>query len=472
MSIPNSVPTSLRRPGADPEFQFVQSASLLTPLEQRVVVIAESKGGTATVEEPIQVFSEADADTKLGTGSFAALMARMAFATAKLKGSTPEIWACPIAEPGGGTATQETITVTVTTAQAGTIVLQIAGRTVNVGVSAGDSANTIASAIQSAIAAMVTTLPVTATVALGVVTCTSVTKGVNGNDVVYTVVSKPTGVTIALAQSVAGAGAASISNALAALYDQRYHATAISNHTTTDMAALILDRANAWSYTQKNFRFHFTGCTASLATAQALQAAANDFGCVVVSAEQCPALPGELAIATAVAEFAREAPNANLDGDVLPLAQPPASYAYTDAEIESALNGGVTPLTPSGSFMQIERLVTTQITYNGVPFEPLRDLAYPRTAAYLAEEVDDAFSAGFKQQVETDAVLKAARSVIIDVQRAAEDLGYIKNVDDHLGEISCEYASSPAGRLVATNPFEVAGPLHQGVFENIMYMGA
>lgn len=469
MPIPNNVPTSTRRPGAYPEFQFVQSASLLTPLELRVVVIAEAKGGTAAVETPVQIFSQADADTKLGKGTFAALGARAAFAQAQLEGNTPEIWACPIAEAAGGTAAQETLTVTVTTAEAGNLVISIAGRQLVIGVSAGDSANTIASAIVDAITAMAATLPVTAAALANVVTCTNTTKGVNGNDVAYSVVSTPTGVTVALAQSVAGAGAASIVNALAALYDQRYHATAVSNHTTTDIGELLTDRAFAWGYAQKNYRFHFMGCTASLATAQALQAAANDFGLVVVSSESCPALPIELAVCTMVAEFSREAPNANLDGEVLVLPPPPASLAYTDPEIESALNGGVTPLTPSGSFVKIERLVTTQITENSAPFEPLRDLAYPRTAAYLAEEIADAWDVAFRQSTETDDVLKSARNVVIEVQRAAEAAGYIKNVDDHLDEITTEYASAPAGRLVATDPFEVAGPLHQGVFENIMY---
>lgn len=469
MSIPNNVPASVRKPGVYPEFQFVQSASLLTPLELRVVVIAECKGGTAAIEEPIQVFSETDADAKAGTGTLGALGCRKAFETAKLKGSTPEIWLCPIAEPAAGTAMQETITVTGPATASGTLVLEIAGRTIQVGVSDGDAQNAIATAIHDALAAMATTLPVTAAVAANVVTCTHVTKGVNGNDVTFSTEQGVAGVGIAFAQSVAGAGAATITNALNALYNQRYHATAISNHTATDVTALVADRLFAWGYAQANYRFHFLGDTGTLSSAQTLQAAGNDFGVLVVSSEQCPALPIELAIATAVSEFCRDAPNANVAGDVLPLPPPPASFAYTDSEIESALNGGVTPLTPAGGFLKIERLVTTQITFNGAPFEPLRDIAYPRTAAYLAEEVADAWLVAFPQQTETDDTLKRARNVVIRVQRAAEAAGYIKHVDDHLGEITTEYAGAPAGRMVSTNPFEPVGPLFQGVFENIMY---
>lgn len=471
MTIPSTTPTSLRRPGAYSEFQFLASGQQLVPLPLRVVIVAESKGGTATVETPIQIFSEADADTKLGTGSFAALMARDAFTTAKLKGSSPEIWACPIAEPGGGTAAQETITVTVTTAQAGNVVFTIGKTTITVGVSAGDTQNTIASAIQQAIASLTTVLPVTAAApGANVVTCVNVTKGVNGNDVPFALVSAPTGVTVAFAQSVAGAGAASISNALNALYDRRYHAVAISNHTSTDITTLLTQRASDWSYTYANYRFYFMGCTGTLGTAQALQAAANDFGIVIVGCDSIPAMPGELAIATAVAEFAREAPNANLDGDVLPFPPPAGSKAWNDSQVESALSGGVTPLTPSGSFVKIERLVTSQTTQNGAPFEPLRDLAYPRTAMFLAEQIAIAFQSGFVQQVMTDDVLTRVRDMVVEKQRACEALGYIRDVDSFVPQIRAEFATSPSGRVVASNPFRPAGPLHQGVFVNVMYL--
>lgn len=476
MTIQSTTPTNLRRPGAYHQFKFLAAGQQLVPLPQRVVIVAEkSAAGTATLDTPVQIFDEDDADTKCGQGSFAALLARMALTQAKLGGQgSPEIWVAPIAEPGAGTAALNTITVTVTTAQAGNVVLRIAGRTITVGVSAGDAQNTIATAIKNALDAMKSQLPVTAGVAANVVTTTNVTKGVNGSDVVVERISTPAGVTVVCAQTVAGAGTAGIATALGALYDRRYHAVVLSNHATGDAATILAEASAAWSYSQKNYRFFFLGERGSLGTAQTLQAAFNDYRVVVVSCEGSPSLPGELAVCAAVAEFSREKPNANLDGERLAVVPPSALAAYTNAEIESALNGGVTPLTPDGVFTKIERLVTTQITLNSAPFEPLRDIAYPRTSAYVAEQIDAGFLAGFRQEVlddDPDGDIRArVRDMVIEKHRAMQAARILRDVDSFLDQIQVEIAPNPAGRLVVSDPFRVAGPLHQGDFVHTMYL--
>lgn len=464
------VPTSVRRPGAFSEFDFTSGAQSLIPVAARVVIVAEkTAAGTAVIETPVQIFGAADGDTKLGTGSIAAIMARTAFLQGQFSGASPEVWACPLAEPGGGTATAETLTVTGPATEAGNIELQIAGRTIIVGVSNGDSANTIAAAIKSALDAVKSSIPFTAAVVGAVVTATCTTKGVNGNDPKWLVNKKPAGVGVALAQSVAGAGVATIANALAALYDKRYQAVAISNHTTTDIAALIVERLTSWSYDQRNYRFFFVGENSTLGTAQTLQAAGNDYGIIVTSCEQTGSLPGELAVVTAVAEFSRAAPNANLDGEMVAIYPPPASYVFTAAEVESALNGGVTPLTSQGSWMQIERLVTSQISYNSAPFEAVRDIAYPRTSAALAEQIEINYSTKFKQAVNDEDFKDRVRDMVIGVQRAFEANKWIKDVNTFLGQIQVEDAVGVAGRVNISDPHRVAGPVHQAVTVHTMY---
>jgi phage tail sheath gpL-like len=471
MFFPTTLPTSKRRPGPYAEFIF-QSKSSLVSVPNRVVVIAEkTAAGTAVVETPIQIFDEADADAKAGVGSLGALGLRKCFGqAAKSAVGCPEIYYCPIAEPGGGAKATYTITVTVTTALAGNVALQIKDEPVVVGVSAGDAQNTIAAAIKSAIDALATVLPVTAAVAANVVTITFTTKGVNGNDLKNLVLSVPGGVTVVIAAGVAGAGAASISNALAALYDKRYHGVVCSNHTTTDVAAIILDRATSWGFAAQNFKYYGLGENGTLGTAQALQAAGNDFGVLVTSAEQCPALPLEMACASMTAWFARSKPNANLDGEVLLLGAPPATYAYIDSEVESALNGGVTPLTPDGTgLMKIEELVSTQITFNGAPFEPLRDPAYSRTASFRAEQINFNFKTRFKQQTNTNDLKKRVRAMVIGLDRQLEDDGILRNVEDYIDQYVVVDADAPAGRVNVSAPFAPAGPVHQLDVVNVMY---
>ncbi|MDQ3295074.1 MAG: hypothetical protein M3619_00630 [Myxococcota bacterium] len=472
-----TIPTNLRRPGAFHEFKFLASGQQLVPLDRRVAIVAEkSAAGTAVVDTPVQIFDEDDADTKAGKGSLAALMARAALLQAKLGGGgSPEIWICPVAENAGGTAAIYTVTLTGPATSSGEIVLTVGGRIVAVGVTAGDTATAMALAIKNKIDELKTSLPVTATVALGVVTMTFITKGTNGNDVERSTVQVPAGVTVVHANPTPGAGATAITNAIAALYDRRYHLVALANHSTADAAAILADAALAWGFNQKSYRFYVMGERGSLGTAQTLQASYNDYRVLIGSYEGTPSLPGEIAVSIGVAWFAKEAPNANLDGERVGLYPPIASLAYTATEIESALAGGVIPLTPDGTFSKIERLVTSQITSGGVSFEPLRDAAYPRTASYMAEQIDIGFLTGFKQEVlyddpDGDDVLSRIRDMVVEKHRAAEKARYIRDVDSFLEQIQVVIAGAPAGRVIVSDPFRVAGPLHQGAFVHSMYL--
>jgi phage tail sheath gpL-like len=474
MPIVSQLPQSKRRPGAFHQFKFQPSPGLI-PLQLRLAIIAEkSSTGTAAVEVPVQVFDADDADTKCGKGSFAALMVRDAFAQANLGGiGCPEVWVCPSVEPAAGTAMIETLTITGPATEAGNIVFKIANVTITVGISNGDAQNTIAAAIEAAVDAIPHLVPVSASVAANVVSLTCRTKGIHGNDIAFEVVSKPAGVGAVFAQNTAGAGSTPITNPLAALFNQRYHAIAMNNHATGDAAVLLAHVAEAWGFAQENYRFVFLGERGSLGTAQTLQAALNDYRLAITSCEGSPSLPGTLAVATAVAEFSRDQPNANLDGERTIVGPPAASLAYTDTEVESALNGGVTPLTPDGTvYTKIERLVTTQTAVGGVAFEPLRDIAYPRTAAYMAEQIDIGF-AGFRQEVlddDPDAdIRQRVRDMVIEKHRAAQTSRILRDVDSFLDEITVEFSPTVPGRLVIFDPFRVAGPLHQGDFIHVMY---
>ncbi len=483
MTINTTIPTNLRRPGAYHEFLVVQNALQLVPIPARVVIVAEkSSAGTATAETPVQIFDEADADGKAGAGSLAALMARMALAQAKRSIAdapggvggvgSPEIWLCPLTPTG--TAAAYTITVTGPATASGDLVFTLAGRTITVGVSNGDSANTIAAAIEAKLDSLASQLPVTASVATNVVTLTFNTAGVNGNDVERTTIKTPSGVSLAHAASVAGAGTISVANALAALYDRRYHAIVLSTHVTGDAATVLADRALAWSYNAKNYRHYFLGERGSLGTATTLAAAYNDYGVVVASYEGAGNLPGEIAAAVATAEFAHERPNANLDGERLVLYPTSGALAYTAPEIESALAAGVTPLSPDSTFTRIERLVTTQITINSAPSDANLDMAASRTDAYVAEQLDIGYRLGFRQEVMDDDpegdIRQRVRDMVIDKHRAMQRDKILRDVDTFLEQIQVEYAVSPAGRLLVTDPYRVAGPVHQAAFIHTRYL--
>lgn len=171
----------------------------------------------------------------------------------------------------------------------------------------------------------------------------------------------------------------------------------------------------------------------------------------------------------AVAAFSREAPNANLNNERVALYPASGAFAYTGPEIEAALNAGLTPHEPDGAWSKITRMVTTATTLNGEPTEAVRDLAYPRTTAYRAEQLRIGFKQRFPQANDTPETLTRVRDMTIEISRAMEALGYIRDVDALLDQTQIERSTLTAGRLVENSPFRVAGPINQLVVKNTMF---
>lgn len=470
--ITTSVPSSKRRAGPYVEHKFEPSGQQLISLPLRIVAVGiGGSGATSPVESPVQVLDETDADLKAGASSELAMMLRKMFEQCAIEGGKPEIWACRIAAPAG-VATANTITVTGPATASGTLVLRVAGRTINVGVSNGDSATTVAAAIKAAIDVAAKTLPLTAAVVGAVVTTTHGHVGVTGNDVAIATQSGIAGVGVAHAQSVAGTGIVDITNAVDALYDKQYDGIAIANHAAADMADIVAHLAAAWGYSQQKPRFLVVGDRTSLGSAQALATAANAFNAITVSCEGSGSLPGELAAAACASWFSNEAPNVNMDGRKLLVYAPTAALAYTDAEVEAALAGGVTPLTPlPDGYTKLERLVATVTTVGPAPApEALRDPATTRTAAYVGQQVSAQYSLQFQgETLATDpeeglSVLDRVRDMVVAVLRAAQTQKYTRDVDLYLDRVIVEESTVAAGRINAAVPVKAAGPLHQGVF--------
>ncbi len=475
MTIQHNFPASLREPAIYHQFDFTSQAGGLQPEDRNVCLVGiKSSAGTATASQPVEFFDESDSDGKFGVGSELALMARAALKTARLMGASPRLWGLPCAAPSGAAAA-ETLTVTGPATASGDIRLRIAGRTILVGVTSGDVQNTIATAIKNALDAAASDLPVTAAVSTNVVTATHRHNGVSGNDVTYEVVSTPAGVSIALAQSVAGSGAVSYATPLDSLQDKRYQGIAIGQHTSTDVTALKDHLDESWS--AKRWGFGYVGSTGTLSASTTLASGANKYDIVLCGCEGCPNLPAELAASVATMVESQGRPNYNFDGVELPLYPPAASLVWgsgAGGELESALSGGVTPLVPTtaGDRLQVVRLLTSETTYNSAPFENLRDVANSRTVAYMAYQLDTVLRLRFKGALIDTAAVDDVLGVIYDVLKAAETQRYLKNVDDHFQELMGEIDIASPTRIVASVPEAVVQNLHSIIVVHRLFVEA
>jgi phage tail sheath gpL-like len=461
----SNIPTDKRRPGTFFTFDDVSGARGLTPITRSLCVIGmKASTGTWTVNQPIQVFNEAEADLGGAGGSEIALMCRAALKTFRKRGAAAQLFACPIAEPAGTAATR-TFTVAGTATAAGDLIVLIAGRTLRVPVKLADSANTIAASIKSAIDILAATgdLPGTGSVATNVATFTYRHLGANGADLKVAVVSSVPGVTVTAATGVAGSGVASITPALDALGSRDYLAIAIANHAAQDVTDLGAHADAMWAAARKRYRHLFLAETGTLGTSTTLASPANRKELLVLGLEGGRNLPCEIAATVAAMTQTKERPSYNWDGTELPL-YPPVTpdLVFDDAEVETAILGGVTPLTVADSgAVRIERLVTTKATQAGAAFESLRDYASSATAAYYARQVDAKFARALEGANLDGELLRDLKGLAYATLKDGERIGDLHHVDDHAAELVVVAHDQVPSRALTEIPVSVVPNAHQ-----------
>ena len=475
MTILHTVPSDARVPGSYQELKF-GAAGRLQPGVRRVALLGQrlSTGSVAALVAK-EVYSDEEADTYFGIGSELALMCRWAIKAAKRFGlATVQLLAVPIAA-AAGTARQFTFTITGPATAGGDLVVKIAGRTIRVGVDAGDSATTIATALDSAIDALKAELPVTSSSSSDVVTCLANQAAANGNDISFEAVSQPAGVTNTAVQTVAGSGTVDITTALDVLatYDPVDY-IAIANHASTDVSDFDAHLDSMWLPAQKYWRWGVMAETGSLATAQALATAANDYRQLVISAEGFRNTPGEIAAYVAMVLAGESDPALPFNDVELPdVYLPPDASLPTRTELETALAGGLLPLSANDakSSSKIVRAVTTKVAHNSVPYFDLLDVTISRTMAFVMRQVDIAIrlEVGVRQK-KSNRVKKLVRSVVYRTLKLLEAAELVQNVDAHAAELQVENDVADPTALVVAIPASIVPPLNKviGVFSLIV----
>lgn len=476
MTVNTGVSSAILRPMSAHNITYVRGNRALEPIPQRICLIGpkSSGGGTAANATVVQINDPGEVDTLFGMGSLLALMCKKALEACSYIGQGPAIFACPLAS--GGTARQDTLTFAGTATEDNDCVVRVAGRYLTVGIASGTAAATAGPLLKSKIDEFKEILPVTASVAGAVVTTTYASAGVDGTDMVIDVIKMPAGLTLTPAISVAGATALDISTAIDATAGQDFDAIAVSPHAAAVITTINNHIASTWQPTEKKPRWIFVGETGTIATATALATAANHEGCLVVSWEQSRSLPCELAAAAAVALCSKNRPNANYDGQKLPLYPPPIAYVYTNGELETALGAGLTPLTAVvdnatktviEGVGKIVRMVTTRTTKNSLPFTLTRDVGVSRTAWALAKQYDIAFEQRFGSDAQpdgpllTDETMDQIRDMVIGINYAAEESQWIRNVDSDKAKLVVERDGSAVGRVNLDNAYTIVVGLHQ-----------
>lgn len=276
----STIPANLRTPLFFAEVDNSQAGYFVS--DQRALIVAQMlESGRATPGEIVVVTSGDHADGLFGLGSLAAAMVR-AYRNADDMG---ELRVLPLTDIAGGTAASGTVTVTGTATISGTLCLHIGGVRVQIGVSTGDTAATVAATVKTAVNA--SGLPVTAVVALGVVTLTCRWKGLTGNDLDLGInllgplggESTPAGLTVVLTAMSGGTGAPDLAEAFSILGDDEYDFVAIPYTDTASLDAAKAEMNSAtgrWGYQRQIYGHVFSARRGTLGQQSAFGATRND----------------------------------------------------------------------------------------------------------------------------------------------------------------------------------------------------
>lgn len=283
-----------------------------------------------------------------------------------------EVWCLPL-KVATGVAATATVTVTGSVESAGLVNLYVAGQRVRALAVAGASAEAVATALAAAINEAID-LPVTATVAAGVVTLQAKFKGELGNDIqlqlnrlgrVNSEVT-PAGLTIVTTGMTSGVGSPDAAVALAALGDEEFEFIAqpwTDADTLDAWKETMDDSAGRWSWAKQLYGHVYSAKRGTLGELVAAGRLRNDPHVTVHGFERgVPQPVWEVAAAWA----ARTAVFINADparptqtGVLVGLDPAAASDRFTLTERQSLLTSGIATASYSGGSYRIERAITT-----------------------------------------------------------------------------------------------------------------
>lgn len=363
--------------------------------------------GTASAEVPVQVSTPEAAAGLFGRGSYL-----HRFAVAYFAQGGPELWALPVDEDGSGVAAEGTVTFTGPATEAGTLAFYIAGQRVLVSVADEDTATDICAAFVAAVQAD-TNLPISAAVNgvdAFIADITARTKGANGNAIdvrlnYYATDSIPAGVGVAVVEPADGATDPDITDALAALGDERFAWIGCIFNDTANLNALSLelgdDVTGRWGPTRRLYGHGFTVMTGTQGGLSSAGNARNDHHLTIFGIESgSPAAPWEV-LGAAVGRLAQSiALDPARPLHTLPLSRilaPPAEDRFNWSERNTLLTDGISPLTVdrTGTVRLSPVITVYQTNALGAPDQAFLAYTTLATLELLNEELESAITGKF-----------------------------------------------------------------------------
>lgn len=455
----NQIGSSIRKPGKYAEFNTALAVRTLPGNLQRTLIVGQRlAAGTVLANTVVDVFSDTDAATYFGRGSIAHLMVRAALR------ANPYLSLQVIAMDDAGAGVFATCTITLVGAatSAGVLTALVSGVPVKIAVATGDTPTIIAAALKAQFDAQ-PDLPVTATVAAGVVTLTAKHKGTLGNGIKVAASITASAVTATPTAMAAGATDPVLATALAVVFASGHNIIITPWNDSTNLTALRTHLDSVSGPLEKRGCIGVAAHTGTLGAATTLAPTINSgrISMLLVPAAYEDAYCVAAAYGAVVAfeeDPARPLNTLGLTG----ISAPPLANRLSRTEQENCLYNGVTPSEVGpGEVVQIVRAITTYTKdAGGTPDISLLDLTTIRTLDYARKAWVDRISLRFPRSKKSARVKKQVREELLDVAYKLQDLEILENVEENEDGFIIEDDLQDPNRLDCRIPADVVNGLH------------
>jgi phage tail sheath gpL-like len=469
----NDIPNNIKVPGQYVEMDNTNATGGLATDAHVIMLIGQkTTAGTEAAEEVINVFSAEQASIYFGAGSQLHLLIKSVFDNQ----NTMKVQAIALDDAAGAGIAVDTITISGTADQNGTLHFLIAGEYVPVGVLKGETVTDIATRLVELITEEVD-LPVTAANVAGVVTLTAKNGGTVGNDMPILInwygaeagQVIPASIVVVIANDTVGATDPDVSDAITVMPDKIINNIVCPYNDITNLGYIEDEMDRRWG---PLIQLEGHAYTSKKGTASELLAQGelhNNEHLSFIDAGQVNPTPAYRKLAALVGVAA---PSLEIDParplQTLEIKGVLADKSLTDRnflEANSLLNGGIatTKISNDGNVL-IERLITTyQTSPAGAPDISYLDANTLYTLSFLRQTLinrirlkyprhklaDNGTRIPEGQAMVTPSTIKGE---IISLSIDWADLGLVENLQQFADDLIVERSTLDPNRIDAILP--------------------
>lgn len=453
----DSIPASIRHPGAYTEYNTRFAVNTLPTNPQKVLIIAPQTTGTIAPLTPITVFSDSEAEAYFGAGSWAHLMTRFAIRNNQMLTLT----VMGVADNSAGVAATGTLTLAGTASSAGVLTVTVSGADYKIAIAKGETDKNVATRIAAVINGK-TDAPAQAAANEKVVTLTAKCKGDIGNEITINAISSAAGLTIEAADFSGGQANAELAPALAKIAGEHYNVM-ISAFSDDKNALALKEHLDAVSSPiEKMPSIGVLGYRGTMSQGTTFTGKLNSER-LTVAWYKGALQPSPLIAAGYGAVIAyEEDPARPLNTlEVKGLTAVDETQRPNFTEKNQALYNGLTPLVVVNSRVQILRAITTYTkSATGTDDPAFLDLTTIRTLDYVRYAIEQRLALRFPRDKLSSRTKAKVRSEILDVLLRLETLEIVDNVEANKSKLIVEPSSQDVNRLDCAIPTDVVNGLH------------